>query len=112
MNKLTPEQIKEIKESDNRTTHSELARKFNVTPTTIIYYRSEEFRARLREYQRERYRQMTLKQKKEYQESRKAYQREYHRKRYNNDDNFKKKQLERAISYKKHIQQLKGGVKQ
>lgn len=92
MSKLTPEQIKEIKESDKRII--DLARKFNVTPTAIRYYRSEEFREWLREYQKERYRNMSPEEKKAYLDKKRDYQRQYHRKRYNNDPEFRKKQIE------------------
>jgi len=62
MKKLTQKQIKEIKESKEGL--RALARKYKVNPNTIKYYKSEDFRNYLREYQRERYRNMTPEQKK------------------------------------------------
>ena len=99
MKKLTPQQIKEIKESDKGLRAT--ARQFKVTPNVIRYYRSEEFRTYLREYNRERYRKMTPEQKRKYFDKKKEYQKNYHNKRYNKDKDFREKQIDRAKKYQK-----------
>jgi hypothetical protein len=92
--KLTKDQIKEIRESDKR--QVELAQQFKVHPNTIRYYRSEEFRDYLREYNRERYGKMNKEQKEEYFKKKREYQREYQNKKYREDKEFREKHLERV----------------
>ena len=99
MIRLTKEQIKEIKESNEIYTH--LAKKYNVTIPAIRYHKSEEFRTYLRDYQRERYRKMSKEQKKELVERKREYQREYHRNRYQQDPKYRKKQIEMAKKYQR-----------
>lgn len=92
MGRLTKQQIKEIKESDER--QSVLAKRYHVYQNVIKYHRSEEFRNRLRDYNRERYKNLPESKKKDIIMNRKPYQRKYHKKRYNSDENFKEKQKE------------------
>ena len=97
--KLTKEQIKEIRESEEP--YKVLARKYNVFPNTIKYHKSKEFKTQLREYQKQRYRNLSEKRKKEIRERQRDYQREYHRNRYHSDENFRTKQIENSKRSKK-----------
>jgi hypothetical protein len=99
MKKLNEQQIKEIKESKEGLLAT--ARKYRVNPNTIKYYRSEEYRNYLREYQKIRYKNMTKEQKEEYMTKKREYQKKYHKERYTNDPKFRNKQIERVKEYQK-----------
>jgi len=99
MRKLNEEQIKEIKKSKKGLL--ELARQFKVNPNTIKYYQSEDFRNRLREYNKNRYRNMGKEQKEKYLEKRRDFQRKYQSKRYHKDKEFRERQLERSRNYQR-----------
>jgi hypothetical protein len=78
---------------------SEIARALKIYPNVVIYYTNPAFRDRLRKYNRERYRNMSPKQKKEYINKRRDYQKNYHKKRYKLDKQFREKQIEYAKKY-------------
>lgn len=99
MGKLNKKQIKEIK--DSKKTYFELARQFKVTPGTIRYHKSKEFREQLREYRIKRYNRMTKEEKKRLLESKRDYQRKYHREKYRSDKEYKKKQLKLSKDYQR-----------
>jgi hypothetical protein len=99
MKKLNKKQIEEIKESKEGLLA--IARKYKVNPNTIKYYRSKKFRDYLREYQKKRYKNMNKEQKEKYKTERKGYQKKYQRDKYQNDPEFRKKQLERAKKYQR-----------
>ena len=102
MRKLNKEQIKEIKELfEEGKKVIDLARMFNVFPNTIKYYVDEEFRKRLLEYNKERYRNLSPEEKKKYQESQKEYQKNYHKNKYKNDEEFKERHRKRAREYRR-----------
>lgn len=98
--KLTKEQIKEIKGS--KEPYKVLARKYNVTPNTIRFHKSEDFKKKLREYQRNRYKNLSEQNKKKLQDKRKEYMKDYHRNRYKNDEEFRTKQIERVLRGRKN----------
>lgn len=101
MNKLTREQVSEIKKLYQEGKKLvELSKMFKITCNSVIYHISEEYRNRLRKYNREYYRKMSPKQKKEYFEKKKEYQRNYHKNRYANDSSFRNKHL-KAVKSKK-----------
>lgn len=102
MKKLTKEQIIKIKELIKKGKKiNEVSRMFKVYPNSIIYHIRPDFRNKLREYNRLRYRNMTQEHKKEYFKKKREYQREYQRKKYQTDEEFRKKQIERAKKYQK-----------
>ena len=105
MKKLNEQQIKEIQESKEGLLAT--ARKYNVNPNTIKYYRSEEFRDYLRNYCREKYKKLTKEQKKKLINKKREYQKEYHRKKYQEDEEFRNKQIERAKEYQREKYQKK-----
>ncbi len=111
MKRLTTEQINEIVKLRNEgKTLRKIADKFKVQTQTILYHTSEDFRIKLREYNRKRYNQMSPKEKREYLKNKREYQRIYHQERYANDLEFRKKQLERVKN--KYLRDVKGGKKQ
>ena len=108
MKKVTEEQVEEMKILRNEgKKFIEIAGILKLNPNTIKYHTSENFRERLRIYNRERYKKMSKEQKEFYLKKRKEYQRNYHRHRYNTDEKFRRKQLERV----KNSIKMKGGVK-
>lgn len=94
MSKLTKEQVEQIKflrqEGESIV---ELARMFDVSKYTIKWHTDENYREMIREYQRNRYRNLSLEEKRKVREKHKPYQREYQKNRYNNDFEFRRKHL-------------------
>jgi hypothetical protein len=102
MKKLNEQQIKEIKElAKNGVSYREISRRFGVKLEAIKYHLLPEFKERAKELNRLRYKKMSSQEKRIYFDKKKKYQREYHRNRYNNDKEFRNKQIERAKEYQK-----------
>ena len=100
MNKISKEQVKEIIELRNKGKKlKEIANIFSVTINTIRYYIDMDFRNKLIEYNRERYRKMNKEEKKKYFENKREYQREYHNRKYRESKEFREKQKKRAKEY-------------
>jgi len=99
INEKQKEKIKQLREQGK--SYYEISKIIKVTPTTIRYHLSKEFRDKIRIYNRERYRKMTSEQKKKYIQKKKEYQTKYHNKRYKEDKEFREKHIERAKDYQK-----------
>lgn len=100
--RLTKKQIEQIKVSRQEgKTIKELAKKFNVSIQTIKWHTDNDFKQKWRDY-RKKYRKKT---KPWLKESSKDYQKQYHKNKYKNDEDFRKRQIERSKQYQK----LKGG---
>lgn len=95
MKKLTQQQIEEIIFMKNKQVPTiEITKQFNIGKGTIYWHTSQEYRQRIREYQRRWYHNLTPEKKKEYLNRRRDYQRVYHKGRYTNDPIFRKKQID------------------
>jgi len=91
--KLTKSEIEEIIFLKNKDTPTkEICEKFKVWKGTIYWHTNPLYRERLRKYQRKKYSELTIDQKKKLQEKKRPYQRIYHKNRYNTDEVFKEKQ--------------------
>ncbi len=99
MKKLNPQQISEIKASKKGIL--ELAKEYNVSPNAIKYHKSEEFRIKLRQYNKKRYRKLDRESKQVILDKRRKYQQQYHKNRYKTNKEFREKQIERAKKYQK-----------
>lgn len=94
MSKLTKQQIEKIKALRRKgKSIQKIANQFHVAVFTISWHTNPDFKDKIKEYQRERYRKMTKSQKKEYFGKKRAYQKEYHKRRYNEDEDFRNKHL-------------------
>ena len=102
MNKLTKEQIKEIKESSEvgKTTR-ELAIEFNVSHSTIAYHLNKEV---ILNNQKKWWNKLSKERKKVYYDKRKDYLRNYMKEKYNSDPEYreKKKEMQRNRYKNKH----------
>ena len=102
MKKITNEQIEQIKELKAQgKSERAIAKIIGVTPNTIRYHLSQEFRDYMRRYNRERYRKMSKEQKENYLKKKRDYQKDYHKNRYQYDPEFRKKQVESSKKYQK-----------
>jgi transposase len=102
MRKITEEQKIEIEKLRNEgKTIKQIAKQFNVAVLTIQYHLSKKLRDRLREYGRERYRQMSPEQKKVYFEKKREYLKNYQRNKYHNNEEYRKKRIEWSKQYQK-----------
>ncbi len=102
MKKLTKQQIEEIIYMKNKEVPTkEIMEKFKINKNTIYWHTNEDFKIRMREYQRSRYNKMTKKQKRKYFNKKKDYQRDYHKRRYDSDEEFRKKQIESSKEWQK-----------
>jgi hypothetical protein len=93
------EQMKQLRESGK--SYKDISIVFNVFPNTIRYHLSEDFRIKLKIYNRERYRNMNQEDKEKLYNKIREYQKEYHKKKYNGDEKFREKHLKRAREYQR-----------
>lgn len=100
MPKLTKEQVEEIQKQRNEGMKVEtLAKLFNVAENTICYWTGR--KERVIEYQKKLSRDLSKEKKKEKYLKQKPYFKEYFKKRYHEDEEFRKKHIERIMRNKK-----------
>jgi transposase len=100
--RLNKQQIEEIRKiSSEGKTNKEVANIFNVSEETIRYHLDEKLRKKKNELERKRYSKMSKKQKQINLEKHRGYLREYMRNRYHNDEEFRKKHIERVKQSKR-----------
>lgn len=103
MKKLTSKQVEKIKKlrAEGKTI-AELLKMFNVLRDTISHHTNPNFRNSQKAYQKKRYKNRSIEQKKKSLEERREYQRDYHKNRYKNDEEFRKKHLIQVKGSKKN----------
>lgn len=99
MPKLNKEEIKSIKELIKIKTSREVAKLFDVSQNTIIYWTTD--REKIKKRNIERYRKKSKKEKKRICQKQREYQKNYHKDKYNNDMIFREKAKKRAREYKR-----------
>ncbi len=90
MNKLTPNQIKEIKEQSEKTTR-ELAIEFNVSHSAIAYHLNKEV---VLANQKKWWNNLSPERKKIYYDKRKPYMKNYMKNKYQTDPEYREKKKE------------------
>src|SRR3972149_2444328 len=102
--KLTPQQIKEIRElHSNGESIKRLAKKYDVNFTTIYYWIDDDIRKRRTNETIRSFRKRSFWKRKKVYKSRKEYIRNYRNKRYHKDKVYREKEKKRSREYyKKH----------
>jgi len=96
MTKLTKEQIKEMIEMKDKFPVIEIINKFNIQKGTFYHHTNPEYREKVRQYQKKRYNNLSIEEKKIRLNKSREFQKNYHKNRYKNDEEFRKKQIERV----------------
>jgi len=99
-NKLTKEQIQEIKNiRENGESLREIALKFKVSPTTIRYHLNKE---NLKKNYKKWYNSLSKEKKKEIFKTNNQVARDYRRNRYHSDEEYRKKCIEASTNWRKN----------
>ena len=102
MRKLNQEQINELVRLRNEGKKvAELAKLFNVSKFTIVYWTCEYTRQNVKKINVKWFQGLTRENKTKLYQGRREYQRQYHRHRYNTDEEFKSKQIISSMEAKK-----------
>jgi Zn-dependent peptidase ImmA (M78 family) len=101
MNRLTKEQIEQIKVLRKDKTSYELAKQFNVSQPTILYWTSERTNNKVKERIKVWFKNLSREKRKKIYDSKKEYLRNYMRNRYQLDPIYREKQKERVRNGRK-----------
>lgn len=81
--------------------YSKISLKLNISEQQVLYHLNSSFKEKMKQRSRKNSKGYFQKNKKRLTEQRKDYNREYNRKRYNNDEEFRKKQIESSTKWRK-----------
>lgn len=100
-NKLTKNQIEEIKELSKEVTITELSKKFKVSLDTIRYHLFDSVKEKKRLTRRKYYQNLSSQEKKEVYEKSKERISQRRKSRYHSDPEYRLKEIERAKEYRR-----------
>ena len=98
--RLTKEQVielRKLKREDVRLV--DVAKKFNITPTAVLYYLDEDYRRRTIERVSNNFKTKTKGERSEIYKKRLPYMKKYYKRRYASDKEFREKHKKRVRDY-------------